>query len=29
MLIPKDHGFGMKRPPMESGYYEAYNQPNV
>lgn len=28
-LIPKDHGYGMKRPPMESGYYEAYNQPNV
>jgi len=28
-LIPKDHGFGMKRPPMETGYYEAYNQPNV
>ena len=29
MLIPKDHGFGLKRVPMESGYYEAYNQPNV
>jgi cation diffusion facilitator CzcD-associated flavoprotein CzcO len=28
-LIPKDHGYGMKRPPMESGYYEAYNRPNV
>jgi cation diffusion facilitator CzcD-associated flavoprotein CzcO len=28
-LIPKDHGYGMKRPPMETGYYEAYNQPNV
>lgn len=28
-LIPTDHGFGMRRPPMESGYYEAYNQPNV
>ena len=28
-LIPKDHGFGLKRVPMESGYYETYNQPNV
>jgi cation diffusion facilitator CzcD-associated flavoprotein CzcO len=28
-LIPKDHGFGMRRPPMETGYYEAYNRPNV
>jgi cyclohexanone monooxygenase len=28
-LIPKDHGFGLKRVPMESGYYEVYNQPNV
>jgi cation diffusion facilitator CzcD-associated flavoprotein CzcO len=28
-LIPTDHGYGMKRPPMETGYYEAYNQPNV
>ncbi|HWU25336.1 MAG TPA: NAD(P)/FAD-dependent oxidoreductase [Rhizomicrobium sp.] len=28
-LIPKDHGFGMKRPPMETGYYEAYNRSNV
>ncbi|MFN0089881.1 MAG: flavin-containing monooxygenase [Acidimicrobiales bacterium] len=28
-LIPKDHGYGMKRPPMESGYYDAYNRPNV
>jgi len=29
LLIPKDHGFGLKRVPMESGYYEVYNQPNV
>ena len=29
LLIPKDHGFGMKRPPMETQYYEAYNRPNV
>ena len=28
-LIPKDHRFGMQRPPMETGYYEAYNRPNV
>jgi cation diffusion facilitator CzcD-associated flavoprotein CzcO len=29
MLIPKDHGFGMKRVPLETGYYEVYNQDNV
>ena len=28
-LIPKDHGFGTRRIPLESGYYEVYNQPNV
>ena len=28
-LTPKDHGFGTRRVPMESGYYEVYNQPNV
>ena len=28
-LIPTDHGFGMRRPPMETLYYEAYNRPNV
>jgi cation diffusion facilitator CzcD-associated flavoprotein CzcO len=28
-LIPKDHGFGMKRPPMETGYYEAFNRDSV
>lgn len=28
-LIPHDHGFGLKRVPMESQYYEVYNQPNV
>jgi cation diffusion facilitator CzcD-associated flavoprotein CzcO len=27
-LIP-DHGFGMKRPPLENGYYETFNQENV
>ena len=28
-LIPKDHRFGEKRPPFVTGYYEAFNQPNV
>ena len=28
-LIPKNHGFGTRRLPLESGYFEAYNQPNV
>ncbi len=28
-LIPKDHGFGTRRVPMETHYYEAYNQDNV
>jgi len=28
-LIPKDHGFGLRRVPMETNYYECYNQPNV
>ena len=28
-LIPKDHGFGTKRVPLETNYYEVYNQPNV
>jgi len=29
LLIPKDHGFGTRRVPQESGYYEIFNQPNV
>jgi len=29
LLIPKDHGFGTRRVPQETGYYEVYNQPNV
>lgn len=29
LLIPKDHGFGMKRVPLETKYYEVYNQDNV
>ncbi len=28
-LIPKDHGFGTRRVPLETNYYEVYNQPNV
>ena len=28
-LIPKNHGFGTRRVPLESGYYEVYNQDNV
>jgi len=29
LLIPKNHGYGTRRVPLESGYYEVYNQPNV
>ena len=29
ILIPKDHGFGVQRVPMETNYFEAYNRPNV
>lgn len=28
-LIPKDHGFGMQRLPLETRYFEAYNRENV
>ncbi len=28
-LIPKDHGFGTRRVPLETNYYEAYNRDNV
>jgi cation diffusion facilitator CzcD-associated flavoprotein CzcO len=28
-LIPRDHGFGIQRVPMETNYFEVYNQPNV
>lgn len=28
-LVPKDHGFGTRRVPMETNYYEAYNRDNV
>ena len=28
-LIPKNHGFGMRRVPLETNYFECYNQDNV
>ena len=28
-LIPKDHGFGVQRLPLETNYLEAYNRDNV
>ncbi|QUT06844.1 hypothetical protein KFK14_05230 [Sphingobium phenoxybenzoativorans] len=28
-LIPKNHGFGLKRLPLEDNYYELYNRDNV
>ena len=28
-LIPKNHGFGTRRVPLETHYYEVYNQDNV
>ena len=28
-LIPTNHGFGTRRVPLETHYYEVYNQPNV
>src|SRR5216684_3226188 len=28
-LVPKNHGFGTRRLPLETFYYEAYNQDNV
>ncbi|WP_313802369.1 NAD(P)/FAD-dependent oxidoreductase [Sphingobium sp.] len=29
VLIPKDHVFGSRRVPLETNYYEVYNQDNV
>ncbi|MGY2986749.1 flavin-containing monooxygenase [Bradyrhizobium sp. USDA 4508] len=29
MLIPKNHGFGTRRLPLETFYYEVYNRDNV
>jgi cyclohexanone monooxygenase len=28
-LIPRNHGYGTRRVPMEKNYYEVFNQPNV
>lgn len=28
-LIPKSHGFGTRRVPLETNYFEVYNQDNV
>ena len=28
-LIPRDHRYGEKRPPYVTGYFEAFNRPNV
>ena len=28
-LIPKDHGFGTRRVPQETGYFETFNRSNV
>lgn len=28
-LIPKDHGYGMQRVPLETKYFETYNRDNV
>jgi cation diffusion facilitator CzcD-associated flavoprotein CzcO len=28
-LVPKNHPFGAKRIPLESGYYESFNRDNV
>jgi len=28
-LVPKDHPFGSKRIPLETGYYEVFNRDNV
>ncbi|WP_461175322.1 NAD(P)/FAD-dependent oxidoreductase (plasmid) [Arthrobacter sp. Z1-9] len=29
LLLPKDHGYGGKRPPFVAGFYEAFNRDNV
>lgn len=29
LLVPTSHGFGTRRVPLESGYFEVYNQDNV
>ncbi len=29
MLLPHDHPYGTKRPPIDTGYYETFNRDNV
>ncbi|GAA4891687.1 flavin-containing monooxygenase [Actinomycetospora straminea] len=29
LLVPKDHPFGAKRNPLDSGYFETFNEPHV
>lgn len=29
LLLPRDYGFGTRRVPLDSGYFEAFNRPNV
>ena len=29
LLTPTDHLFGTRRPPLENGYYDAFNRDNV
>ena len=29
MLVPHDHPFGAKRPPIDTEYFETYNRDNV
>ena len=29
LLTPKQLTYGVKRPPLDSGYYEAFNEPHV
>ena len=28
-LLPKDHPFGTKRPPIDTNYFETFNRENV
>jgi cation diffusion facilitator CzcD-associated flavoprotein CzcO len=28
-LIPRNHGFGTRRVPLETNYFDVYNKPNV
>ena len=28
-LIPKNHGYGTRRVPLETNYFDVYNRPNV